>query len=120
MPLLERGVGLLKSIFTLAILAAIVFAGIQTVPVYFGNYELSNYIRDRAVQATVERPSPEDLQNEVVHYARQIGLPVQPEDVQATSVNGNVSIRVDYSVPVNLGVYTWNAHFTPSAENQAF
>lgn len=120
MPLPERGVGLLKTIFTLAILAAIVYAGVQTVPVYFNNYELSNYITDRAVRAAVERPSPDVIQAEVAQYAKGIGLPVEPANVEVTSQNGAISIQVDYGVAVNLGVYTWNVHFTPSARSRAF
>ncbi|HEY6290230.1 MAG TPA: hypothetical protein VI455_01535 [Terriglobia bacterium] len=31
-----------------------------------------------------------------------------------------VKINVDYTVPVDLKVYTWSIHFTPSAESRGY
>ena len=122
MPPSERGEGLVKLIVFLAVLAALVFTGVKAVPVYFNNSEFANYIQDRAVRATVERPQPGSIQTEVVHYAQQLGLPVTADNVEVTSdtATGLVKIRVDYTVPVDLKVYTWKLHFTPYAESRAF
>ena len=122
MPLSERGEGLLKLVVFLAILAGLIFTGVKTIPVYFNNSQLTDYIRDRAVRATVERPSQESVQAEVVHYAKELGLPVTSDDVEVTvdSATGIVKIKLDYTVPVDLKFYTWNLHFTPSAESKAF
>ena len=62
MPLPERGESYLKTIIFLAFVAALVFTAVKVFPVYFSNYQLSDYIRDRAVQAAVNRTSTEIVQ----------------------------------------------------------
>ena len=121
MPFSDSGEGLIKGIFTLAILVALGFVGVKVIPVYFNNSQFADYIRDRAVRATVERTAaPEIIQAEVVHYARGLGLPVVSDNVRVTVADRRVSIQVDYTVPVDLEFYTWNLHFAPSAESQGY
>ena len=79
MPLPERGESYLKTIIFLAFVAALVFTALKVFPVYFSNYQLSDYIRDRAVQAAVNRTSTEIVQTEVVHYARSLGVELGEE-----------------------------------------
>jgi len=79
MPLPERGESYLKTIIFLAFVAALVFTAVKVFPVYFSNYQLSDYIRDRAVQAAVNRTSTEIVQTEVVHYARSLGVELGEE-----------------------------------------
>ena len=119
MPLPERGQGYFKTIIFLAFVAALVFTAIQVFPVYFSNYQLSDYIRDRAVQAAVNRTSTGIVQTEVIHYARSLGVDLSEDNVRVTNEEGTVRIRVDYTVPVDLKVATWNVHFAPSAESRA-
>jgi len=120
MPRSDSGEGFVKGIFTLAILALLVFVGVKAVPVYFDNYQLADYIRDRAIRASVERTAPDIIQNEVVRYAQNLGLPISRDNVRVTSGDLTVKIQIDYTVPVDLKFYTWNLHFAPSAENRAF
>lgn len=119
MPLPERGQGYLKTIIFLAFVAALVFTAIKVFPIYFSNYQLSDYIRDRAVQAAVNRTSTDLVQTEVIHYARSLGVELGEDNVRVTNVEGTVRIRLDYTVPVDLEITTWNVHFTPSAESRA-
>ena len=118
MPLPERGEGFLKTIIFLAFIAAVVFTGIKVFPVYFNNYQLSDYIRDRAVRASLDRASTDVVQTEVVHYAHSIGVELTQDNVQVTNDAGTVTIRVDYTVPIDLKIFTWGVHFTPSAESR--
>lgn len=120
MPLRDRGEGFLKLILALLVFAALIFTGVKVVPVYFNSSQLADYIKDRAVQATTENVEPDVIQAEVVHYARELGLPVSADNVSITSDPGMISIKLDYTVPVDLEVVTWNLHFTPSAVSRAY
>ena len=119
MPPPERGEGFLKTIIFLAFVVVVVFTAVKVFPVYFNNYQLSDYIRDRAVRAAVDRTSTDVVQTEVVRYGRSLGVELSNEEVQVTNDEGTVSIRVDYTVPIDLKIVTWNLHFTPSAESRA-
>jgi hypothetical protein len=119
MPPPERGEGSLKTIIFLAFVAALVFTAVKVFPVYFDNYQLSDYIRDRAVRAAVDRTGTDVVQTEIIRYGRSLGLELSEDNVRVTNDEGTVKIQVDYTVPVDLKVVTWNAHFTPFAESRA-
>jgi hypothetical protein len=102
------------------ILAAL--AGLLAVlsPAYFHNLNLQNYVtavtRDEA-----ERFKPDDaLREQIVEKAKELGLPVAPENVRITRAgDGGVEhIDVRYFVDVNLPGYTVKLHFYPGAASQ--
>lgn len=119
MPPPERGEGSLKTVIFLAFVAALVFTGVRVFPVYFNNYQLADYVRDRAVQAAVNRTGTDVVQTEVIRYGRSLGVELTEENVRVTNEEGTVKIQVDYTVPVDLKVVTWNVHFAPFAESRA-
>jgi len=113
----DRGAGNAKFIFVLLVLAAVAYFAVKAVPVYVSNYELSDKIRQLAIQATVDRSPAQTVQDRVVSYGKDLGLPITRENV-TVQVGSVVTINVDYTVPIDLMVYTLNLHFTPSAENR--
>jgi predicted membrane protein len=113
----DTGVGRLKIIFVLLVLGAIAYTAIKVVPVYMSNYEVADYIRQLAIKSSVERVNAETVRDHVVKHARDQGLPVTNDNVTVTITSGKVRIDMDYSVPIDLKVYTWVLHFTPSSED---
>ena len=102
----------------MAFLAAIIFVAIKTLPAYVNNYQLQDHIRQLSTQLAVRtRPAtPDEVRNEVVAFAQDHGIPLTADNVKVV-ISRRVSIIVDYTVPVDLSVYTLKLHFTPSAEN---
>jgi len=120
MPLRDRGPAILKPILGFLILGALLLICARVFPVYSHSSQLADYIRDKGVRATAENQAPGAIQADVVEYARGLGLPVSPEQVSVTSDSGMLSIKLDYRVPVDLEVLTWNLHFTPSVISRAY
>jgi hypothetical protein len=120
MPLRDRRQSMLKPILGLAILAALLAICARVFPIYSRSSQLADYIRDRAVRESAANASPQEVQREVVAYARGLNLPLSPEEVRVTSDSGTLSIKLDYKVPVDLAVTTWNLHFTPSVISRAY
>jgi cell division protein FtsL len=112
--------GRFKTLLSLALLAAIIFIAIKTLPAYVNNYQLQDHIRQLAIQLAVRtRPAtPDQVRDEVVAFAQDHGVPLTADNVKVT-IARRISINLDYTVPVDLMVYTLRLHFTPSAENQA-
>jgi uncharacterized protein (UPF0333 family) len=113
----ESGKGRIKFIFALLFLAAVAFVSVKVIPVYVRNYEFKDEIHGLAIQATVDRSAAAAVQNRVLVYAKDLDLPITRENV-VVQVGDKVAINVDYTVPIDLKVYTWVLHFTPSAENK--
>lgn len=108
----------MKTILSLAFLGIVVYCAFRIVPVFIENYEFQDYLNNLAVQATVSQPQPrpEALQDEIYSKAESLGLPVEHQDIKV-SVGRTVTMDVDYSVYVDLKIFTLSLHFTPSAKN---
>jgi len=65
---------------------------------------------------------PEDKIREIIFKEVQDqGLEdrIKREDIKIVANTGIVKIAIDYTVPVDLLVYHFDLHFTPSSENKA-
>ena len=116
----DSGKGYPKALFALAVLVAACFAASKIIPVFVHNYELNDYIHSlstRMAGAGQSITNAEPVIKDVVDKANDLELPVTRENVKVTVSMSKVTIEVDYEVPVDLKVYTWVVHFTPSAES---
>jgi len=114
----EEGSGRLKTLFSLAFLAAVIYVAVKVLPAYVDNFQLQDHIRQLSTQLAVRsRPvTPDEVGNEVITFAQDHGIPLTPDNVKVT-ISRHVSINLDYTLPVDLTVYTLTLHFTPSAES---
>lgn len=114
----DVGAGRLKAIVALLFMAFVIYCGVKIVPVYVENYQLQDYLRGLAVDATVAYPpaTTEGVTKKILDKAHELNLPLTPDEVQVV-VGHTVNISIDYTVPVDLGFYKFTLHFTPSATN---
>ncbi len=116
----DSGKARVKMILSLGFLAIMIYVTVKTLPVYVHNYELKDYLRELTIQATAgQRPNVDTIRSNVLAKAQELDLPVKPTDVKIDFTGGRIVINLDYVVPVDLQIYTWNLHFTPSADNRA-
>jgi hypothetical protein len=120
MSLRELRKASLKPVLFLVLWGGLVFTGAKAFPICSGSSKLADYIRDLAVHASMQKVSAAEVQGEVLRYARSLGLPIAESEVHVTRTEDTVQINLDYSVPVSLGVFNWNLHFTPSTESRAY
>lgn len=112
----ERGGSKIKWILALAITAALIYAAVTIIPIYIDSYALQDEIRSQAKFAGVERKSPETVQAEVYRKARDLGLPIKPEQIRVVPATEGVRITVQYQVPVDFKVYQTSLSFHFEAE----
>ena len=114
----EEASGRFKAFFSLAFLAAVVFLAIKTIPAYVDNYQLQDHIKQLSTQLAVRATpaTPVEVTNEVVEFAQDHGIALSSDNVTVT-IGRHVLIKLDYTVPVDLTVYTLRLHFTPSADS---
>ena len=120
MPFPDGSEGLFKKVLLLSVLAVFVVTAAKTASIYRSSSELSDYVRERAVRAAAESVPANRLQAEVASYAASLGLPVKPADVRVATHPGAVSIKLDYTVLVNLRLFRWNLRFRPEVESRAY
>jgi predicted membrane protein len=114
----ERGEGKLKALIVTAILIFLVYVGVKVVPPYVSEYQLSEKMQETARFASVTRSNEDKIRETIFREIQDLDIPATKEDVKVTAAGGRVSISVDYSVPIDLMVYKFDLHFTPSSSNK--
>ncbi len=113
----ERGGARLKFVFTVLALIAMIYAAVKIVPAYVTNYQLQDSMQEEATFATVNRKSADAIKADVEEKVKNLGIDVDPSTIEVTAVMGNVTISLEYTVPVDLTVYQLQLHFHPHAYN---
>jgi hypothetical protein len=115
----QHGGSKLNLMITLAVMAAMVFGAIKIVPVYFANYEFQDALDSESRFALTGYPkrNEEDIRDDIMKKAQDLGIPAKREAIQVSLGNGKVDLSLDYSVPIDLVVYQWTPEFHPHADN---
>ena len=115
----QRGGSRLNLAFTLAIIGAMVFAGIKVVPVYFENYQFQDSLDSESRFALTGYPkrNEEDIRDDIMKKASDLDIPLQRDAIQVSLGNGKVDISMDYAVPIDLAVYQFTLQFHPHTDN---
>jgi hypothetical protein len=116
--------GKAKLILGLAILGVAVAAGWQIAACEIANVELQADLRDIASQVGSRigldaLNSDEDLRNAVIHKAEEHDIQLEPAQVTVQRTGSDktwfIYLAVDYKAHVNLLLYSFTLHFTPSS-----
>ena len=115
----ERGAGHLKAIVWTLILASLVYVAVKVIPILVNEYQFQDGMQSIARFASVNRQTNEQIRQYVLKEAEKDDLPVRAEDIKVEGSSGNVRIRADFSVTVDLKVYQWTLNFHPAVSNDA-
>jgi hypothetical protein len=114
----EHGEGKFKAILVTAILIFLLYAAVKMVPPYVAEYQLADKMQETARYASVTRSSPDQIKDTVFREMKDLDIPATREELVVTAEGGRVSISLDYKVPIDLIVYKFDLHFTPSSANK--
>jgi hypothetical protein len=76
-------------------------------------------MQEQARFGVVNRYTDEQVRESVFKVVQDLDLPVKREDIKVTVTPAFVKVSLDYTVPVDLLVYSTELHFSPSSENKA-
>lgn len=115
----ERGEGRFKAIAWTVVILTTIFVAIKIVPVYVNEYQLRDKMQEEARFAVVYHHSDEQIRDVVFREIQDLELPARREDIKIDNSSRQVSITIDYSVPVDFYVYKTELHFTVTTANKA-
>ncbi len=115
----QRGEGRAKAIIFTAIFLMAVYAAFKLVPPYVSEYELTDKMQEQARFAVVNRYTAEQIRDNIFKVVEDLDIPAKREDIKVTATPEVVKISLDYTVPVNLLLYSTELHFSPTSENKA-
>jgi predicted membrane protein len=109
----------MKAIAYTVLLVIAVFVAFKTLPPYVSEYQLSNKMDEVARFAVVNRYSEDQIRDNIFKEVQDLDIPAKREDIKVSATQQVVKISLDYTVPVDLLVYSTELHFSPSSENKS-
>ena len=114
----QRGEGQLGCIVGLIILAIGIFIARKMIPVKVRAADLRQEIMDDAKSAGMM--NEERIRASILAKAREDQLPVSDDNVKITRGSNQITIVVDYVVPIEFPGYTYQWHVHHEASNPLF
>jgi hypothetical protein len=114
----ERGEGQLGCLVGLIILALAVFVAWKMVPIKVKAAEVRGVVVDEAKSAGTHNDKV--IMGNILSKAHEDNLPLTEENVKISRGGGNITIDVNYVVPVEFPGYTYQWHFNHTATNPIF
>ncbi|HMD97213.1 MAG TPA: hypothetical protein VKM93_07800 [Terriglobia bacterium] len=107
--------GSVRLVLGVAAFSVLVFIIVRSVPFLVADFQLGMQLEDVVAHDSAARAPNEVIRANVVRCAENLGLPVTADNVTVTGGGGYVSVKVDYTVEVDLKVYTWVIYFSDSS-----
>ena len=116
----QRGEGKLKAIVFTVILVIGIFIAFKLVPPYVAEYQLQDKMQEMARFGIVNRYSEEQIRDNMFKVVQDLDIQgVKREDIKVAVTQAMVKVSLEYTVPVDLLVYSTDIHFSPSSENKS-
>jgi hypothetical protein len=115
----QRGEGKFKAIVFTVVLVVGIFLAFKLVPAYVAEYQLQDKMQEMARFGIANRYSEEQVRDNVFKVVQDLELPVKREDIKVSVSQSVVKVSLEYTVPVDLLVYSTELHFSPSSENKS-
>jgi len=114
----EKGEGQFGCLVGLIVLAIGIFIAYKMIPVKVKAAELRQEVVDEAKSAGTH--GDDKIRGNILRKAREDGLPVTEDDIKIVRANNEITVDVEYTVPVEFPGYTYQWHIHHSAQNPIF
>ena len=115
----ERGEGRFGAIVGLMVFALTIYVGFKTVPVMVRSYEFRDFLNEQARFAAL-RKNDADVRKSILKKANDLELPVTARDIRLNRTSNRFDVKVQYTVPIETPVYTYNWVFNESESSPLF
>lgn len=115
----EWGGGNAKALAYTALLALAVFTAFKMVPPVVSEYQLADKMDEEARFAVVNRYTEDQIRDNIYKVVQDLDIPAKREDIKVSATQQVVKISLDYTVPIDLLVYSTSLHFSPASENKS-
>lgn len=114
----ERGEGQMGCIVGLIFLAIAVFVAYKMVPVKVKAADLKQTITDEAKSAGTH--TDDRIREAILAKAKEVQLPVTTDNIKISRANSEITVDVEFDVPIDFPgwTYQWHQHYL--AQNPIF
>ncbi len=97
-----EGRGTVGCLFSLALIAVVVIAGIRVVPVYYAVKSFEADMRTEVSRAGAHFYSDETLVKNIVDLAKRNELTLKGDDVKVEHLAGQIFVKIHYTTPIDF------------------
>ncbi len=110
----------IKLVFSLGVLALLIYSGWQVVPPYFYSFQFQDAIDNEArISSYTNSRTEDDIKNSVLKKAQDLEIPLTAEGIQVQRLPNNVIyIETHYTVHVDLPGYPLDLQFKAASKNK--
>ncbi|MGH9491882.1 MAG: hypothetical protein ACRD2K_00130 [Terriglobales bacterium] len=108
----------IKALLGVALVVGGTYYGYLLIPPYFNNYQLQDYIESEARLNTYTTKPEQDIKDGVLKQARNLEIPLQPENITVQRGAGELQISCTYTVHVDLPGYPLDLKFIPASKGR--
>ncbi len=110
----------LKLVFSLGLVAALIYCGWQVIPPYFYNLQFQDALDEEArIDSYTNSRTEEDIRTSVLKKAQDLEIPLTADGIQVQRLPNNVVyIETHYSVHVDLPGYPLDLQFNSASKNK--
>ena|SRR5579864_3328802 len=108
----------IKALFGLFVVVAMVYLGVKVLPPYFANYQFEDVVDNEAKMNSYNQKSEQEIRDGLLKKAHDLEIPLTSDQVKVQRMGSELAISVDYSVHIDIPVYPFDLHFTPSSKNK--
>ena len=106
----------LRSLFGFTVLALAIYGGYKTLPVALHAYEFEDAVNEEAKLNAYTKRSEVEISQTLMLKAHNLDIPLKPEQLKVLRFNNELSIKADYSIPVDFAPYPFELSFHPEAK----
>ena len=114
----ERGEGQFGCLVGLALLAVGIFIAWKMIPVKVRAAEIRAVVVDEAKSAGTH--NDQVIMRNILRKAREDDMPITEDDVKIRRGNNEITVEVNYVVPIEFPGYTYRWHINHTANNPIF
>jgi hypothetical protein len=114
----ERGEGNLGCIFGLILLGLAIFVAWKMIPVKVRAADLRQTVVDEAKSAGSH--TDERIRAAILNKAQELQLPVADDSIKISRAQSEITVDVDYVIPIEFPGYIYQWHINNHAQNPIF
>jgi hypothetical protein len=108
----------LRALFGLSLVVAVVFVAYKVLPPYTTNYQFQDAIESEARLNSYSHKSEAEIHDIIVNKARELEIPIRPEQIVVRRNGNEISISARYTVHVDLPIQPFDLSFSPATRNK--
>lgn len=115
----ERGGARLKFLIVALVIGAVAYGGYLFIPIWYQNWALKDLMQHDVDVASTQGYKPEWVSDQLKKNAAEFNLPADAVITPAQEDN-RITVKVQFSRPVELPGYTYHYEFDYTAKSTAF